>query len=108
MLLDNIKEKYNCDKVALFLDDKNKNVFCIIKDTKIEVINEFEENIGHLYYENGKNDLIYLRNIEVNEDYQSKKIGSNLLDLFEEIVVKDGSKKVYGIFEPKNIKASKF
>lgn len=108
MILDDIKEKYNCDKVAIFLDDKNKNIFCLIKGTKIEVINEKNETIGHLYYEVLKDDLIYLRNIEINQEYQSKKIGSKVLDLFEEIVVKDGDKKVYGIFEPKNTRANKF
>ncbi len=108
MILKDIKEKYNCDKVALFYDDKNKNIYCLINDNKIEVINDKEENIGHLYYEKLKNNLIYLRNIEIKEEYQSKKIGSKLLDLFEEIIVKDGNKNVYGIFEPKNNKASKF
>lgn len=108
MALKDIKEKYNCDKIALFYDDKNNDIYCLINDNKFEVINENEEKIGHLYYEKVNQDLIYLRNIEVKEEYQSKKIGSKLLDLFEEIIVKDGDKKVYGIFEPKNNKASRF
>lgn len=108
MTLKDIKEKYDCDKIALFYDDKNNDIYCLISENKFEVINEIEEKIGHLYYEKVHQDLIYLRNIEVKEEYQSKKIGSKLLDLFEEIIVKDGDKKVYGIFEPKNNKASKF